>query len=469
MQPPKRISVSFIVDSDPVFAYTGWHLVYSLLEHTPLTPADIHVQCLPEVDVGTMERFAALGCNTHRLARFGDGRFCNKLAQWESLRHLGLDHVVFLDTDMICVADFTRFLPADMIAGKVVDLANPPLPLLDDLFRRAGFADRPTEVCVEASAESTYRGNCNGGFYSVPARFAETLFAAWRRRAEQLLADIEPLRSVGKESHVDQIAFCMALHDTGLPFAELPSNVNYYMHFAGPHARFDSARPLALIHYHNSALNVVGMLEPPGAVEVHEQAATAEANRLIRSHFNSRVFWDFRYRHFPERGSGVGSRGENLAYKRDLLRAEGIEVATSVLDVGCGDLEVVGALDLRNYVGLDQSPQSLAVARAKRPDWTFLQTPVEWVEPADFVVCFEVLIHQPSLADYRALVDFIASSTVRCLVISGYDHAGDHVAANQMLYFHEPLRRTLEATGRFAAIRQIGAHSDVVVYRCDVG
>jgi len=81
VQPPKRISVSFIVDSDPVIAYTGWHLVHSLLEHTPLTPADIHFQCLPDVDGTTMERFAALGCNTHRVARFGDGRFCNKLAQ----------------------------------------------------------------------------------------------------------------------------------------------------------------------------------------------------------------------------------------------------------------------------------------------------------------------------------------------------------------------------------------------------
>lgn len=295
MQPPKHISVSFIVDSDPVFAYTGWHLVHSLLEHTPLTPADIHVQCLPEVDGAPMERFAALGCNTHRLARFDDGRFCNKLAQWENLRNRGLDHVVFLDTDMICVADFTRFLPADMIARKVVDLPNPPLPLLDELFRRAGFADRPTEVCVEASAESTYRSNCNGGLYSVPSQFAETLFAAWRHRAEQLLADIKPLRLAGKANHVDQIAFCMALHETGLPFAELPSNVNYFMHFAGSHARFDATRPLALIHYHNSALNVVGTLDLAGAVEAHEQSAIAEANRLICSHFNSQFFWDFRY------------------------------------------------------------------------------------------------------------------------------------------------------------------------------
>ncbi len=469
MQPPQRIAISFIIDQDPVFAYTGWHLVHSILAHTPLTPADIHVQCLPEVADRTVARFAALGCHTHRLARFGDGRYCNKLGQWENLRHLGLDHVVFLDTDMICVADFTRFLPADVIGGKVVDLANPPLPLLDALFGRAGFADRPKIVGVDASADATYRGNCNGGLYSVPARFADSLFSAWRRRAEQLLADIEPLQAAGKENHVDQIAFCMALHETGHPLAELPANVNYYMHFPGPHARFDREAALTLIHYHNSALNVIGLLEPAGAVEPVEQAAVAEANRLIRNRFDSQFFWDFRYQWFPERGSGVGSRGQNLAYKRDLLRAEGIEAASSVLDIGCGDLEVVGALDLRRYVGLDQSPHSLAAARAKRPDWTFLQTPVDSLEPADFVISFEVLIHQPSLADYRSLVDFIATSTARCLMISGYDQAGDHVESNHMLYYHEPLRRSLEATGRFATIRQIGAHSDVVVYRCDVG
>jgi hypothetical protein len=96
VQPPKRNSVSFIVDPDLVFAYAGWQLVHSLLDHAPFTPADIHVQCLPEVDGGTMGRFAALGCNAHRLARFGDGRYCNKMALWENLRNRGNDHVARL-------------------------------------------------------------------------------------------------------------------------------------------------------------------------------------------------------------------------------------------------------------------------------------------------------------------------------------------------------------------------------------
>ncbi|MDE2561396.1 MAG: hypothetical protein KGL48_04035 [Sphingomonadales bacterium] len=465
---PYRWAVSFIVDDDAVFPYMAWHLAHSVLKHTQLGASDIHVQFTPEVSSEVVELFRQLGCCTHRMARFGDGRYCNKLAQWENLRNEAVDHVVFLDTDMICLDDITTFLPRSAIGGKVVDLANPRLPLLDLLFERAGFIDRPPIVDVEASDERTYQGNCNGGFYSVPTQYADALFEAWRRRATMLLADIEPLRAAKKENHVDQIAFCMALHDTGLPFEGLPSNVNYYIHFQGAHCHFDSARPLALLHYHTGSLNVLGLLEPAGAVESYEKAAVAKANRQIGCNFDSRLFWDMRYRHFPERGSGVGSRGEKLIYKRELLKAEGIEKASSVLDIGCGDLEVVGAFDLHNYVGLDQSAECLTVARAKRPEWAFLQAPTIEAKPADFVVCLEVSIHQPSFGSYKSVIEFAAARTQRRLIISGYDHLADHVGSNHMIFFHEPLETSLKETGRFSSITKIGTHSDVSIYRCDI-
>jgi len=119
-----------------------------------------------------------------------------------------------------------------------------------------------------------------------------------------------------------------------------------------------------MLHFHNSSLNVVGLLDPAGAVEEEERAAVDDANSLIERSFNTRLFWDMRYEHFPDRGSGVGSRGANLSYKRELLRREGAEAAASVLDVGCGDLEVVKSLRLRNYVGIDRSESSLAAAAA---------------------------------------------------------------------------------------------------------
>jgi hypothetical protein len=340
--------------------------------------------------------------------------------------------------------------------------------LLDYLFERAGFSDRPEVVPVEAREQETFRANCNGGLYSVPSGLAEELFYRWREQALALLNDIKPLQDAGKASHVDQVAFCMAVHGTGLPFAHLPSNANYYLHFAGPHPLRDSSKPLALLHYHNTSVNVLGMLEPEGAVKGDEIQAVAKANAQIRSNFHGRFFWEMRYRHFPERGSGVGSRGANLEYKRELLRRQGAEEAASVLDVGCGDLAVVSALNLRNYVGLDASSAALGQAAAKRPDWEFVQAPVPDISPAELVLCFEVAIHQETEEDYRRLIEFLARKTGKTLIISGYDERTAEIASNHMLFYYEPLGETLEETGRFRTIRRIGAHSDVVIYRCEV-
>lgn len=463
-----QFAVSLIIDEDPIFAYTAWHLVHSIAEHTPIDWPQIHVQLTPEVSDDIAEQFGKLGCSVHRLARFGDGRFCNKLAQWENLDAGDADHFVFLDTDMICIGDFTADLPLGAVGAKVVDLANPPVRLLKKLFKQAGFKSFPAKVRVEATRDKTYRGNCNGGFYSVPAAQADRLFEAWRRHALGLLAQIEPLEKAGKANHVDQISFCMAIHETGLPFAELSSNLNYYVHFAGKHGWRDPQRPITLLHYHNSSLNVLGLLEPAGAVEEDEIAAVEKANRQIEGRFPPELFWSMRYKHFPERGSGVGSRGPNLEYKRDLLVAQGIEGAKSVLDVGCGDLEVVGSLDLQNYVGVDRSTESLTLAKQKRPDWSFLLAPALNAPTSDFVICFEVLIHQNSEEEYRNLIDFMSSRAGKTLIVSGYEGLTEAISANHMIFFHEPLEESLKNTGRFSSVRKIGAHSDVAVFRCDV-
>lgn len=297
------MAASFIVDQDPIFAFTGWHLAHSLVMRGGLGWSDIHVQFTPEVDEQIVGLFRRAGCVTHRLTRFGDGKYCNKLAQWENLRDVEAEHIVFMDTDMICIAPFAEFLPAEAVAGKIVDLANPSLVLLDAVFAQAGVGDRPPLVRVEAEEAQTYRANCNGGFYSVPKRFAEPLFDAWRGYAQGLLADADLLRAAGKESHVDQISFCMAIQATGLPFDHLPSNVNYYLHFAGEHSLREPARPLAVLHYHNDAVNFAGLLAPDGATEDEERAAVHEANKLIAANFNTPLFLAMRQARFPERSA----------------------------------------------------------------------------------------------------------------------------------------------------------------------
>lgn len=463
-----KVAFSFIVDVDPKFAYQGWHLAHSILRHCAVLPEDIHVQVTPEVDARTRDVFSSIGCTVVTLERFGDGRYCNKLAQWDNLLGSDADHFVFLDTDMIIVADCRDDLPADKISAKVVDLANPSHEVISEILAMAGFATRPSQCDVDGADETTFLGNCNGGMYSVPRQYADQLFVAWKRWALWLLENDGPLARVGKQMHVDQIGFCLALHETGLPFALAPSNVNYFVHFASDHRYMDRSRPISILHYHNDSFSLVGSLAPQGAVTPEETAAVAIANAQIGEHFDNRLFWDLRYACFQERGSGTGSRGENLEYKRQLLRKEGAEAAKSVLDVGCGDLEVVKALSLHGYVGVDQSATSLALARQARPDWTFVPAPAKDAPQSEFVLCFEVLIHQETAEAYHSVIDYLAEKTDAVLLVSGYDARTEAITNNPMVFFHEPLSESLRRTGKFKSIKAVGAHSDVIVFRCDV-
>jgi hypothetical protein len=463
-----RTIFSFVLDDDPRFAYQAWHLARSLMQHCGSDPAAIHVQCTPEVDERRRNLLRELGCHIHQIARFGDGRYCNKLNQLESLRAIDFDRVVLLDTDTIAVSDLRPFLSNAAIVGKTVDANRPPLATLDEIAEAAGLLNRPPICRADAIDADTYLGNCNGGFYSIPKSCCDRLSVEWRRWALWLLDNIEPLSRIGRQNHVDQVSFWLAVHQAGLPFEAASSNVNYYVHFAGEHHYFDATRPIALLHYHNVSLNVLGLLEPPAELEPLERRAVSLANDQIGEGFDNRVFWEVRYRHFPERGSGVGSRDDNLLYKRRLLREQGVEVAASVLDFGCGDLEVVKELAICRYVGIDQSSEALALARRARPDWEFRLGPEPDVQPAEMVLCLEVLIHQETEAGYRAVIAFLAENTLGSLLVSGFSADTEDIQRNPMIFFYEPLETSLFRTGRFRRIRQVGAHTSVVVYRCDV-
>ncbi|MGH6811744.1 MAG: hypothetical protein ACREDM_05170 [Methylocella sp.] len=470
MAAQSRTIFSFVMEPDPRFTYQAWHLARSLMEHCGADPASIHVQCTPEVDARRRRLFEELGCNVHEIARFGDGRFCNKLNQLDSFRGLDFGLAVLLDTDTIVTADLRPFLSDTEILGKIVDAANPPLASLREIAAASGLQEQPRVCHVDHGREKeTFYGNCNGGFYSIPRRYCEILSAEWRRWALWLLANNEPLRRAGRAvRHVDQVSFWLAIQHASLPFKAAPSNVNYFSHFDGAHEYFDETLPIALLHYHACSWNVLGLLEAPAGLPAAGQAAVVRANAQIGKGFDNRVFWEMRYRHFPERGSGVGSRGDNLLYKRQLLREQGVETAASVLDVGCGDLEVVKTLDIKNYVGVDQSPETLTIARNARPDWVFELAPCADVSAAFMVLCLEVLIHQETEEAYRALMDFLADKTLGTLLASGFPANGEAIEKNPMIFFYEPLEISLRRTGRFSSIQQIGAHTNVAVYRCDV-
>ena len=465
---PDRVVFSFVVDSHPRFMYQGYHLARSILEHCPVGGKAIHVHVTSDVTAGTRAVFADLGCEVVEIERFGDGRHCNKIAQLSALASSDFDLAVLLDTDTMLLEDILPQLDCDAIIAKVVGFANPSLEALREIAHRAGVPKLPAIIPTDGVPGETFAANCNGGVYAIPAKFISTVARDWPHWSTWLLDNVEPLRREGKEAHVDQVAMWLTIAMNNLRWVSAPSNLNYHLNFSGEHRYYRSDLPICLIHYHD-AINVVGLIEPDFALNEFETAAVAKANAQIARGFDNRVFWNFRYARYPERGSGFGSRDEPLYYKRSLLRAEGIEAAESVLDVGCGDLEVLRPFEFKNYLGLDSSEEAVNVARAVRPDLNFhllVQNRQEVIPIAAFVLCFEVLIHQNTLEEYLQLIDFLARTTGEKLLVSGFDAHTPEFDANHALHYHEPLTVSLARTRRFRTIEEIGAHTSVKIYRC---
>ena len=113
------------------------------------------------------------------------------------------------------------------------------------------------------------------------------------------------------------------------------------------------------------------------------------------------------------------------------MQTLGIEQSPSILDVGCGDLEVIKTLNLSNYTGIDVCPQAIELARNKRPELNFILLKHDnhkHVPAADLVIYLEVLIHQQNWKDYQNLISFLVQKTTNKLVVSGYTKEQPHKA-----------------------------------------
>ena len=446
------------------------NLISTLIASGSARPSEIVVHIAGDRNDGFVAALRKLEVALQRVDRFGDGdaAYCNKLQQIPALQLRGCDIVVLCDTDVAFAADIRPWLLPDAVRARVVDLPNPPLENLERLYRRTGITALPKLVPTAFAPAMTFETNCNGGLYVIPARWLDSLGAAWRRWSQEALSDREILGPFRK--HADQIGFCLAMLALGLPFKPLPASLNFPTHLPSEVlVPRDDVDPL-ILHYHWRT-DPSGFLLPCGAPRV--DAVISRINDTLREfrqrHFVSEVFWDYRYAHHPELGSGVGSRGDALEYRRALLCPIISEFAKrEILDVGCGDLEVLASASADRYLGLDTSLEAIAVARAKRPDWTFLAGDISVLEGRlfDLVLCGSVLIHIPEREAYLGLVSHLVDRCRDTLVIEAYD--APPVLTSEITFFHEPVSDSLAREPRVRDVQFIGNYRDLKVFRARV-
>jgi 2-polyprenyl-3-methyl-5-hydroxy-6-metoxy-1,4-benzoquinol methylase len=395
--------------------------------------------------------------------------YCNKIQQCFTGAFKGYERVILTDADMFFLAP-PQIPMTHPFAGKIVDMPLPPLEIQRSLYQEAGIqpSDTVPVDCALSEDERTFKSNLNGGFYCIDGALMDELGRQWKKHALWTLGRIERLGAY--QAHVDQIAMALTLDELKIDVALLPAQVNFPIHLGKNRLGVLCADRIDVLHYHSNVLPN-GLIKATGLPPVDGAIARANGDitAIIGDNFDNALFWNNRYANFPELGSGVGSRGEVLEYKKERLRhAVRFFEERSVLEIGCGDLETSKDLNLKYYLGRDLSAAALEIARAKRPDWRFIQGTLDHADgglQADLVICLDVLIHQKRADDYRALISRLARTARRRLIVSGYESPPSFVS--NIVAYHEPLSVTLRGIGVFNEIIEIGKYRDVSLFVAD--
>lgn len=460
------IVYSCVVEPQPKFVHQLSIWATTLIELAGVRAEDLFVHVLGGEYAADVAGYAAARGIPHaEVARFGDGRYCNKLRQLRSAPLRRYPFVALCDTDLA----FCEALEPQRngrVAAKIVDLPNPPLELLEALYRRAGFTDvRELVRCTNADAW-TFAANCNGGLYQIEADFLDELAPRWEKWALWVLEQADLLGAYAV--HADQLGFGLAMRELGEHVTLLPTAKNFPTHLPPESYAAESAAP-AVLHYHDR-LAPDGMLLALGIPRADERIRLV--NEVLsadrRARFDNARFWNFRYREHGALGSGLGSRGRAAEEKRRLIGMVIAETAPrSVLDVGCGDLFVTGDLPVAEYVGLDVSAEAIRIAQARRADWHFIVGDVlsAELEPADLVLCFDLLIHERDPERYRSMVSRLAELAKHTLVVAAYNQ--EPWLTSAMTFYHEPISRTLRESGRFASLEILGGYRDTTVLHAE--
>jgi hypothetical protein len=243
-----------------------------------IRPARIYLHHVCELPTRIAQLCALLGVNTQAIAPFNaQNPYTNKIRQCAT-DFGAVESVVLTDVDLVFASPPPFGEIQGVVSGKLVDMPNPPLELLQEIFSAAGIS--PIQTCSNAYinqgeeiAFETILGNFNGGMYIIPRKQLAQCGERWSHWAHWLASNASKLRQW--ERNVDQIAFCLTVNEGKMHARILDDRWNFPTHVRIPTLR---AEPYAFHHHAllDDDLNLLPVSDP------ESQTAMQRVNRAIQ-------------------------------------------------------------------------------------------------------------------------------------------------------------------------------------------
>lgn len=453
---------SCVLDYSPLMAVQCYIWTQSLL-YNKILPKDIYVHTVGEIPKRLQHYLEKIEVNLVPVPIFDKrNKYCNKLVQLETILSLeeNFDYIFLMDCDTAIVS-LEDLKLNELVYAKIVDYPNPPINIIKKIFEKEGF-EIEKSVTSFALAESnvTDYNNCNGGVYIIQKKFLKSLAPRWKKYSLKCI-EYKELFTDSYHQHADQVGFALAMKSLNRKVEHLELKWNFPTHIPTKNI---TDKP-AILHFHEQ-IDEHLKLKKGSNLLVNE--SINQINNIISDSFNktfdNSLFWDLRYTLYPELGSGVGSRGEILDYKKRLLYYLSQSFLNKkVIDIGCGDLELTREIDYKDYNGYDISREALRISKIKRPDWNYfhLENIPDYLPKADLIICFDVLIHQANKKDYQDLLQNILRSARSRVIIAGYNEMPNHVS--DITNFYSCLLKDISTDEKFNEINLAGHYRDVSV------
>ena len=457
----KKLKFSCVVDKNTKFHTQAFIWINSILEFVKISPNDIYVHTVGDWNNNFTEWLKEKKINRIVIKQFDSrNRYCNKIKQLTTFINIEPEsYIFFMDCDTI-ITSLQGLNLEHPIYAKVVDRPNPPINTLQDIFHKAKVEILGTIETSFSYQENnlTIQNNCNGGIYIISSSYIKQIEKTWSKYAKWCLDNLDIFKNKS-DKFIDQVSFALATSFLEIQVKNLDIEWNFPLHINS-----DLLPDICpkIIHYHH-LLDEHMMIKYTNKKKINY--VIQKVNKLIKislnKSFNNEVFWNNRYEKLPKLGSGIGSRGNCLKEKIYILKQIfNFNENKSVLDVGCGDLEVVKNFNLKHYTGIDISKAAIDLCKQKKPEWNFLLGDILQLnlDLADIVICFDVLIHQPSKQKYLDIVKKLSELCKDKLIVAAYNTPPTF--KSEITFYYESIFETMKNLKVFSEISVVGSYRD---------